>query len=107
VSESCLLLVCPGRVLRAMIAGPVTILAGVSCVQEPNYARYIAMFEPIVNTPERPLQIDTALKSIVGITAQCQDCCAAHCALIRPCMIDSWFLYCLAAGGPEAWAWRV
>mmetsp|Transcript_917 Transcript_917/g.1380 ORF Transcript_917/g.1380 Transcript_917/m.1380 type:complete len:725 (+) Transcript_917:192-2366(+) len=35
--------------------------------EEPNYARYIAMFEPLVNTPEtRPLQIDTALRAIVG-----------------------------------------
>ncbi|KAF5841178.1 serine/threonine protein kinase [Dunaliella salina] len=34
--------------------------------EEPNYARYIAMFEPIVNTPERPLQIDTSLQAIVG-----------------------------------------
>ncbi|KAL6763802.1 histone kinase [Haematococcus lacustris] len=34
--------------------------------EDPAYTRYIAMFEPIVNTPERPLQIDTALRSIVG-----------------------------------------
>lgn len=35
--------------------------------EEPNYARYIAMFEPLCNTPEtRPLVIDTALRAIVG-----------------------------------------
>uniref|UniRef100_A0A7S0WZX7 non-specific serine/threonine protein kinase n=1 Tax=Chlamydomonas leiostraca TaxID=1034604 RepID=A0A7S0WZX7_9CHLO len=34
--------------------------------EEPNYAKYIGLFEPIVNLPERPLQIDTALKAIVG-----------------------------------------
>jgi len=35
--------------------------------EEPNYARYISMFEPIVNTPERPLQIDTSLQAIVSV----------------------------------------
>ncbi|EFJ40321.1 histone kinase [Volvox carteri f. nagariensis] len=33
---------------------------------EPNYARYIAMFEPLVNVPERPLVVENALKLAVG-----------------------------------------
>lgn len=33
--------------------------------EEPNYARYIAMFEPLVNVPERPLVVENALK--VGV----------------------------------------
>jgi hypothetical protein len=36
--------------------------------EEPPYAHYIAMFEPLVNTPEsRPLHIDTALRALVGV----------------------------------------
>lgn len=35
--------------------------------EEPNYAMYISLFEPIVHMPElRPLQIDTALRALVG-----------------------------------------
>nr|AEO89321.1 serine/threonine protein kinase [Dunaliella salina] len=34
--------------------------------EEPNYAKYISWFEPIVNLPERPLQIDSSLQAIVG-----------------------------------------
>ncbi|KAG2430221.1 hypothetical protein HXX76_010320 [Chlamydomonas incerta] len=34
--------------------------------EEPNYARYIAMFEPLINVPERPLVVENALKLAVG-----------------------------------------
>ncbi len=37
---------------------------------EPNYARYIAMFEPLVNVPERPLVVDNALKVSRGGVGQ-------------------------------------
>lgn len=30
--------------------------------EEPDYARYINMFEPLINVPDRPLQVDTALR---------------------------------------------
>jgi hypothetical protein len=29
---------------------------------EPNYSRYIAMFEPLTNVPERPLVVEAALR---------------------------------------------
>lgn len=35
--------------------------------EEPNYARYIAMFEPMVNIPERPLVVEAALKVIMAV----------------------------------------
>lgn len=46
--------------------------------EEPNYAYYIGLFEPIVNTPDRPLQIDTALRAIVS--DELQPCMHTHVA---------------------------
>lgn len=39
--------------------------------EEPNYAKYISWFEPIVNLPERPLQIDNSLQAIVSVHTCC------------------------------------
>ncbi|KAG2492391.1 hypothetical protein HYH03_009337 [Edaphochlamys debaryana] len=33
---------------------------------EPNYPKYISMFEPLVNVPERPLVVENAMKLVVG-----------------------------------------